>query len=178
MKFRPPFPKTLPSPEELGLVEAIDSYGQRVRRFYDSRARWHRRFYRFSGILVILTGAGLPVLTSLDYPAKSLFISLAGMFVAALTGLRAFYRWDQSWVLLRNTEMVITEAYWVWKGSPANNPDVDDATTRQAKQDAAYEFVKKLGQLRQREATMFFKDMSYPTTDGHASGVGRNPEKK
>jgi hypothetical protein len=63
-----------------------------LRSFYDVRADWHRRCDRLSGILVILTAASLPVLTSLEYPGKSLTISLVGMLVAALTGLRAFYR--------------------------------------------------------------------------------------
>jgi hypothetical protein len=52
----------------------------------------------------LLVGAGLPVLTNLDYPGKATVISLAGMVIAVFTGLHAFYRWDQSWILLRNTE--------------------------------------------------------------------------
>lgn len=164
MKPIPEFPGHIAKMND-GVVATADAYGAWLRSFYDSRARWHRRFYRMSGMLVILAGASLPVLTNLDYPGKTVTISLSGVVVAGLTGLRAFYRWDQSWILLRNTELAVTAAYLEWKTTPGNFPAVDDVDAKELQGKAACAFIDKLGELRQREATMYFKDMAFPNMD-------------
>ena len=147
------------------MVMAADEYASRVRSFYDSRATWHRRFHRLSGILLILAGAGLPVLANLDYPGKSTVISLAGMSVAVLTALHTFYRWDQSWILLRNTEGAVTAAYWAWKaGLPA---DGSEAETKEK----TIAFLGVLAQIRTQEATNFFENVSLPVTAGSQPGT-------
>jgi hypothetical protein len=156
--FKQPFPKGLPDVNGKGLVAAADEYAVRLRRYYNSRATWHRVFHRVSGILVILAGAGLPVLTNLDYPGKATVISLAGMVIAVLTGLHAFYRWDQSWILLRNTEGAVTAAYWAWcaslpEGGNGTDKDTVDKTTA---------FLALLGQIRSQEATTFFENVALP----------------
>ncbi|WP_439656790.1 DUF4231 domain-containing protein [Lentzea sp. HUAS TT2] len=168
MKSIPAFPGHVAEMND-GVIATADAYGTWLRSFYDVRARWHRRFYRASGTLVILVGAALPVLTSLDYPGKALTISLAGVVVAGLTGLRAFYRWDQSWILLRNSEMAVTAAYLEWKTTPGNFPAADDVAQRSVQEKAASAFIDRLGDLRQREATMFFKDMAFPNMSGAKS---------
>lgn len=164
MKPIPEFPSHIAEMND-GVVATADAYGAWLRSFYDTRARWHRRFYRLSGVLVILTGAALPVLTNLDYPGKTVTISLSGVVVAGLTGLRAFYRWDQSWILLRNTEMAVTAAYLTWKTTPGNFPVTEEVTAKEVQEKAAGAFIDKLGELRQREATMYFKDMAFPNMD-------------
>ncbi|SFR06796.1 Protein of unknown function [Lentzea waywayandensis] len=165
MKSIPAFPDRIAKMSD-GVIATADAYGTWLRSFYDVRARWHRLFYRLSGTLVILVGAALPVLTSLDYPGKAVTISLAGVAVAGLTGLRAFYRWDQSWILLRNSEMAVTAAYLEWKTTPGNFPAAEDVSQRVVQEKAASAFIDKLGDLRQREATVFFKDMAFPDLNG------------
>lgn len=164
MKRIPQFPPDLAALKG-GVVTAADAYGSWLRSFYDVRAKWHRRFYRFSGLMVILVGAALPVLTSLDYPGKTVVISLAGVLVAGLTGLRAFYRWDQSWILLRNTEMAVTAAYLEWKLTPGNLP-VGDVGATPEQEKAAHVFIEKLGELRQHEARSYFENMAFPAVNG------------
>jgi hypothetical protein len=152
MTFRPPSYKELPSPTAEDFPAFAEAYTLRIRAFYDSRARWHRRFYRLSGIIVIITGATLPVLATSDYSHKDFVVSCAGVLVAAVTALRAFYRWDQGWVLLRQTEFAINETYWDWKGSVQDPPD----------RKAASELLRKIQELRRREAETFFKDLTFP----------------
>jgi len=130
---------------------AAEAYALRLRRVYDLRAAWHRRLYRFSGIIVILAGAGLPLLVSVDYPGKNVAISATGVLVAVITGLRAFYRWDQSWILLRKTEMAITSALWQWRG---REPGTD--------REAAAELMLRVYDIRKFEAESFFKDLAFP----------------
>ncbi|GGN08927.1 hypothetical protein GCM10011609_55810 [Lentzea pudingi] len=165
MKSIPAFPHHIAEMKD-GALATADAYGTWLRSFYDVRARWHRRFYRLSGTLVILAGATLPVLTTLDYPGKDLTVSLTGVLVAGLVGLRAFYRWDQSWILLRNSEMAVTAAYLEWKTTPGNFPASDDVDQRAVQEKAASAFIDKLGELRRHEATSYFKDLSFPDMNG------------
>jgi hypothetical protein len=160
--FRPPRLKDLPDPAKMGFPAAAEAYVLRVREFYDARAWWHRRLYRLSGILVILVGAALPLLSVMDYAYKEVTVSLAGIVVAVMTSLRAFYRWDQSWVLLRNTEIVLTKTYLAWKGSPEETTEVTDERQRLARNQAAIELITKVSNIRQGEAESFFQDLTYP----------------
>lgn len=152
--FRTPiFDKRLPDvkTDYPGYAEA---YTLRVYSFYDARARWHRRLYRASGILVILAGAALPVLATQNYPGKELLVSCIGAGIAALTALRAFYKWDQGWALLRQTAYQVQDIYTTWKGSLTAAP-----TEAQAK-----ELLAKLSELQKAEAKDYFKDLSFPAT--------------
>jgi len=162
MIFRPPRLRDLPDPAEAGFPAAAEAYALSVREFYDSRAWWCRRLYRLSGILVILVGATLPLLSTLDYAHKEITVSLAGIVVAVMTSLRAFYRWDQSWVLLRNTEIVLTNAYLAWKGSTEEATEATDERQQRARNQAAIALIAKVSSIRQGEAESFFKDLSYP----------------
>lgn len=152
MDFQPPSIKKLPDPKE-NFAAFAESYALRVRDFYDSRARWHRRFYRISGLIVIISGATLPVLATSNYSHKDFIVSCTGALVAALTALRAFYRWDQGWVLLRQTEIALNEAYATWKGSLQHSPDQKDAG----------DLLVKVIELRRNEAETFFKDLTFPS---------------
>ncbi|MFI6099878.1 DUF4231 domain-containing protein [Lentzea sp. NPDC051213] len=165
MKRIPQFPAELIAMKG-GVVAAADAYGSWLRSYYDVRAKWHRRFYRLSGMLVIFVGAALPLLTSLDYPSKTVTISVAGVVVAGLTGLRAFYRWDQSWILLRNSEMAVTAAYLAWKTTPGNCPAADAQAPTPEQEKAANVFIEKLVELRQHESTSYFKNMAFPAVNG------------
>jgi hypothetical protein len=156
MKFKPP--AALPDLDAQGLVDAADRYARRLQAFYNTRAIWHRRFYRLGGAVVILTGAGLPLLATLDYAGKALVVSLAGTALSVLSGLHAFYRWDQSWVLLRRTEHKITSAYWEWRTALPSDGDADGESTRLTR-----EFLGTLAVIRVDEARSFFDKLPSPT---------------
>jgi hypothetical protein len=160
VRFISPYPAKLPDVEQGGLVAAVDGYVTMLRAFYHSRAIWHRRFYRVSGALVILTGAGLPVLANLDYGAKNVVVSLAGTLVAVLAALHGFYRWDQSWILLRNTEITITASYWEWRAALAETDDVAARTSLTS------EFLRTLAKIRDEESLTYFKNLAFPATTG------------
>lgn len=158
-----PLPPELPELPSASFTAAAGEYAMRVREFYDRRAHWHRRFYRATGVIVIFTGAALPVLVAPTYPGKQIVVSLAGTLVAALTGLRAFYRWDESWVVMRTTERAVTEAYWHWRTQlDGDHRDGANAETHRA---ATQALLKRLGELQLHEADIYFKDLSFPA--GH-----------
>ncbi|MFD2474277.1 DUF4231 domain-containing protein [Amycolatopsis silviterrae] len=169
MKFHPPFPHTLPDPRSLGYAAAVETYALRLRSFYHARAMWHRRFFRLSGITVIVVGAALPLLVTLDYAGRNLIVSAAGVLVAGVTALRAFYRWDQSWILLRNTERAITAAWWEWHGRMDAAGSGEDGPGP-GQQEITRGFARDLFAIRKREADRFFTDLAFPAHDMHGGG--------
>lgn len=166
--YRVPLPEPVTDSSSPAFASRAEDWVRRVRTHYDERARSHRRWYRYSGIAVILIGASLPVLTSIDYPSKSLVVSLAGVLVAALTTLRGFYRWDHMWALLRVTEFSVSQAYWEWRGAVDGRLDTtDDKTTAEIRK-ATRILVKKVDDIRQHEANFAFKDLPFPEQQHHA----------
>jgi hypothetical protein len=141
-------------------IAAVEKYVLRARDFYDARARWHRRFYRLSTVLIILIGALLPLQAGLNYPHKEVLLGISGVTIAALTALRSFYHWDQFWVLNRETERLITRSYLEWKASNIHQPEPGDNTAIEAHKKAALELVDHIVQIREDEAGSFFRVLS------------------
>lgn len=130
-----------------------EAYVLRVRAFYDSRARWHRRFYRLSGIIVIVLGGALPLIAASEWSNSDLLVSVTGFTVATVTALRGFYRWDSSWVLLRATELAITRRYLRWKA------EQDGSGAAGADRERAAALLWDMLSLRENESKNFFKDL-------------------
>jgi uncharacterized protein DUF4231 len=161
---RLPLRVDLPDTTATDFPDAAEQYVLRMRRHYDFRARWHARCYRFSGVVVIIAGAALPMLVSLDYPGKNTVVSLTGVLIAAITALRVFYRWDQSWILLRKTENSITTAWWDYQS--ALRADGVDRRERVAA------LVQRVVDIRREEAESFFQDLGFPARSGMDGGIG------
>ncbi|WP_067463882.1 DUF4231 domain-containing protein [Actinomadura macra] len=150
-KFQPPL-----VPPDAGFPASVEAYALKVRDFYDLRARWHRRFFRVTSILVILIGAGLPLAAGLKYDGKSVVLALAGVTISVLTALRSFYHWDQLWVMLRNTEIVVHDAYVTWKRKDADIARSAAPDMAALRDQAAQELMTLLLDLRRGEAETFF----------------------
>jgi hypothetical protein len=161
-RWRTPTPRWQNPPD--GSPASIERYATEVIAFYDVRARWHRRLYRISATLIILAGAALPLLTTLDFPGQEGAVAGAGFLVAVTTALRALYRWDTSWVLLRDTEIELTEAYLAWKVDRSGA----DATADPAR--STRELLERIMRIRRLESSEFFKNLPDAATIGTPSG--------
>lgn len=159
---RVPLPPPVTGSDSLAYAADAENYVRRIRENYDARANGHRRYYRASGILVIVAGASLPILTTLDYEGKELAVSLIGVLVSVVTALRAFYRWDQIWALLRVTEFSVSQAYWEWRRSIDGRLDATDAVITDKNREATALLLEKVAEIRSNEAISFFKDLPFP----------------
>ncbi|UCM88817.1 DUF4231 domain-containing protein [Streptomyces marincola] len=146
------------------IAASAEQYVLDVIAFYDRRARWHRRLYRFSGTVIILAGAALPLLTTLDFPGRDGTIAGVGSLVAVTTALRALYRWDVSWVLLRDTEIQLTHTYLAWRTRADRGQD--------APAPAPEELLERIYRIRRSESSEFFKNLPDPAT-----GPARAPDR-
>jgi hypothetical protein len=125
-------------------------------------ARWHRRCYRLSGILVILLGGALPILASNHFTGKDLLVALIGFAVATITALRGFYRWDSGWVLMRETEFILTKRYMAWKALQVTEPAPEVLRKETSK------LLADLVAIREKEARSFFKELPLPAKDSES----------
>jgi hypothetical protein len=130
---------------------------------YDWRARWHRRNFRFSGLVVIMLSASLPLLASFDYPHKTVVIGFAGVVIAVATALRTFHHWDQMWGLLRRTYFDLLQAHASWQIELARAEQIGDPDRCASE---AYEATKKLfdvlSSIRREESEKFFSSLKFP----------------
>ncbi len=161
MAFRPPSFHQIKEIAAGDYFAAAKAYALRLRTFYDARARWHRRFYRFSGIMIIIGGSSLPVISTRSLANKDFIVSLIGVSIAALTALRSFYRWDESWVLLRKTEIEISEIYFIWKAKYDQELSRSEVPSPELYKMTA-EMVTALMETRRDEANSFFRNLSFP----------------
>jgi Protein of unknown function (DUF4231) len=161
-RFKVPLPPQATDSSSPEFLTAAEQYVRRIRDVYDKRAGGHRRYYRFTGISVIVAGASLPLLTSLNYTHKSLIISVVGVFVSAVTALRAFYRWDQMWALLRATEFAVSRVYWNWRGEVEASPFSVDGVLSPEVRKATVAMLTEVADIRNNEAVSFFKDLPFP----------------
>jgi hypothetical protein len=78
-------------------------------------AHRHRRWFRLTGVLTIVFSVSLPALTATDFSIRNAAISVLAIGVAGLSGLRAFYQWDQSWQLYRSQEFALDALATRWQ---------------------------------------------------------------
>ncbi|MEV6161426.1 DUF4231 domain-containing protein [Streptomyces sp. NPDC052052] len=170
-RFRAPSLEEFLSVPDDEFDTAVERYVQQLRHFYDARARWHRRGHRFSGIVVIITGAALPLLATSQFAHKELVLSLVGVAISAVTALRSFYRFDQSWILLRNTEIAISHAYLKWK--MARSEAVDEPSSPERRETDTRALIDVIMGIRRDEAESFFNELPtpQPVTGGQSPGL-------
>jgi hypothetical protein len=69
-------------------------------KWYRTHLHWPFAFFRGAGLITIVLGVTLPAIAGTPEAvlhAKSLILSVMSVAIAALTGLRSFYRWEHSW---------------------------------------------------------------------------------
>ncbi|EFC83058.1 hypothetical protein FrEUN1fDRAFT_3820 [Parafrankia sp. EUN1f] len=76
----------------------------------------------------LLLAVSLPLLAGLRFDHRDVALSVVGVSVAVLTGLREFYRWDEVGSRLRRTENALSDALLRWElavsdGAPAVDPE-------------------------------------------------------
>jgi hypothetical protein len=96
-------------------TELIKQHVETHQKRCQLRARRHRRWFRLTGVLTILFSVSLPALTSANFNGRDTLIAALAVGVAGLSGLRAFYQWDQSWKLYRSQEIALLSLLTKWQ---------------------------------------------------------------
>lgn len=85
--------------------------------WYERHSRTPWLWYRSLGILVILLGVAIPLLTLAldDGAAKQIVIASVGAAISIATGLLAFFGWERTWRGRRSAEIYISQRIAVWE---------------------------------------------------------------
>lgn len=155
--------------------EYSDFMARFVRRHRDRcrlLATQNRVLYRYTGILTILLGVLVPFLSASAFSESKTVLSLASLSLAAITGLRTFYNWEQRWQIYRTQDFALTIMVLEWElqvlevirtgGSDAS------ARVEAITQSAA----RKAGSLIESEMSAFFNTISWPEATGSNGGQG------
>lgn len=139
-------------------TQVVESY-----EWYRTHARGPRLLFRTAGTVVILASISLPLLATLDYDQKGLVLSLFSILIAALTGLNAFFGWEQSWRSRRQTEFALKQALFEWKLKMAvAREESDPATRRHRYAEATEELLSQANTIVGAETKEFFGRMKWP----------------
>jgi hypothetical protein len=82
--------------------------------WYKSHATWPRVVFRTAGTCIILLSISIPILATHNYPGKETLLSIFALLIAALTGLNAFFKWEETWKSRRQTEFALSHLLAIW----------------------------------------------------------------
>jgi hypothetical protein len=125
-------------------------------------ARRHRGWFRLTGVLTVLFSVSLPALTAVNFSGRNVVISVLAVAVAALSGLRAFYQWDQSWQLYRSQELALVALLTRWQMAmmrivKSAAPDADDQAYT-----LTLDILNEAYESGRAELSDFFSGMAWP----------------
>jgi hypothetical protein len=149
-----------------GSAEEVVARIRTLKGQYHDRAKWHRRWFRSTGIVIILLSATLPLLAGLDYDGKDVTIGVIGVAIAVLTALRNFYQWDQLWSLLRQSDFELTYLLDQYQldATAIKTDSAADATSK------LHELTRTLREeaekVRRAESTRYFGSLRFPSSGG------------
>lgn len=147
--------------------QIVDSEVRPLRGRYRRRASRHRLYYRCSGLAILLFGVSLPLLAGLHFNHRDVILSIVSVALAALTGLREFYRWDEMWSLLRRTENAISHELLRWELAISSAvPSADPKQAPRACCAATEELLAAVRTIQEAEADSFFGGMRFPQAGG------------
>jgi hypothetical protein len=139
-----------------------------LRDWYERRARWHRRWFRLSGVAIILLSATLPLLAGLDFNGKNTVIGLIGVGIAVVAALRNFYKWDHLWGVLRRSAFELTFLIDRWRLDIAALDENEQTKEGVARLRAIHKLTSKLltdaDEVRERESMGYFASLDFPTS--------------
>jgi len=146
-------------PEYAALVnQALQANRDRCTVF----ARRHRRWFRLTGVAMIVFSVSLPALTAASFSGRDTAISVLAVAVAGLSGLRAFYQWDQSWQLYRSQEIALAALQTRWRMGmmrviKSASPDTDDQAYN-----LTTDIIREAQDSGRAELSDFFSAIAWP----------------
>jgi hypothetical protein len=144
------------------VVATIEDLRNRYRR----RAKWHRMWFRSTGVMVIVLSTSLPALTIPDYGAKKALISAVGVTIALLTGLRNFFQWDQLWSLLRQSDFELSYLLDKWTLDTEAASELSSAERAGKLHELAAALRDAAEEVRRSESTRYFGSLRFPHSSG------------
>lgn len=143
-------------------ADLIRRYAEAYRARCKALADRSRRWFRFTGVAVILSSVTLPLLTTLSFPGKDFVVSALALGIAGLSSLRSFFHWDRSWQLFRQHEIALTAQIARWESAMIDLIGSNAADADSRAQAITREALDDLKEQRNIEFEAFFSTIGWP----------------
>jgi hypothetical protein len=97
------------------LTRIKDAFVGQKLSWYQAHAKTPMLLFRLSGVLVILLSVSLPLLATLEGFWQTLVLPVVALFVAGLTGLTSFFRWESGWKGYRQAQFTLEYLLTTWE---------------------------------------------------------------
>ena len=82
---------------------------------YARRGQRASRLFRFSGALIIILSVSIPFLTTLEGLWKTVVLPIVALMIAGLSGLNAFFQWENNWRGFIAAKLTLEHMLWTWE---------------------------------------------------------------
>ncbi|GHO89216.1 DUF4231 domain-containing protein [Dictyobacter formicarum] len=103
----------------ISLIEELthikEMYASRQLQWYRERAPKAKNYFRISSALIIIFSVSIPFLATLDGLWRITVLPIVALLIAGLTGLNAFFRWEDSWKGYMHAQLTLEHLLWMWE---------------------------------------------------------------
>jgi hypothetical protein len=132
-------------------------------RWYKTNARTPAFLFRSAGILIIFLSASLPFLATLEGVWRGVVLPVVALLVAALTGLNAFYQWEQDWKSHRLTQYKLEYQMTLWEIQVAQaRQEPDEQQAIEHLWQATRALIDQTEDVTRMEAEQYYKRQRVP----------------
>jgi hypothetical protein len=133
--------------------------------WYREHRTWPRIIFRAVGTTVILTSLIIPVIVNIEINNEKEITTVLSLLVAALTGLNAFYRWQELWESRSTTYKLLLHSQGRWEMELLKAKHEENVETAKSIATKATELlIEEVSGITQKETISFFKNISFPKT--------------
>ncbi|MFI6079292.1 DUF4231 domain-containing protein [Actinoplanes sp. NPDC051343] len=126
--------------------------------WYQNHKKWPRRFHRISTMLLIVSGATIPILSAASVSWARVTVAGLGVAVTALAGLSASYRWDRTWQVFSDAQFELEDlaSRWELQKTYLLGSELEPRVVLDSLQRLATEITNEARHVRAAERGSFF----------------------
>jgi hypothetical protein len=96
------------------LTHIKEEYIVKQLKWYEDHSTKAKHYFRFVSTLIIILSVSIPFLATLEGLWRNLVLPIVALTIAGLTGLNAFFRWENSWKGSIQAKLTLEHMVWVW----------------------------------------------------------------
>ncbi|GCE07027.1 DUF4231 domain-containing protein [Dictyobacter aurantiacus] len=147
------------------LTHIKETYAVRQLQWYKQHTPQAKYYFRFSSALIIILSVSIPFLATLDGPWRTTVLPIIALLIAGLTGLSAFFRWEDSWKGYMHAQMTLEHLLWLWELKIAEARHEPDAQKgMEIARQATEQLINETRGTIHSEAEEYFKRVQLPQT--------------
>jgi len=135
--------------------------------WYKKHKNRERIIFRASGITVILFSITIPVISIYNFTEKDIVVSVMALTIAILSGLKAFFKWEESWQSFNRSELAIQHLIGIWQIQLLEAKTHANFSDRLSEARKATKYLlEEVGKIISQESDNYFSKIEWPKKQG------------